>query len=101
MYKSTDKMSLLMGAGSPKGSTDSQVLQLIHRFGIPLGVGDKTIEQVCQEANIDCHTLLTVVHFAMGKEYHHEGEIHIPTLRLYLENAHLYFMSFQYLKFKK
>jgi regulator of cell morphogenesis and NO signaling len=95
MYKSTDKMSLLMGAGTPKGSTDSQVLQLIHRFGIPLGVGDKTIEQVCQEANIDCHTLLTVVHFAMGKEYHHEGEIHIPTLRLYLENAHLYFMSFQ------
>lgn len=95
MYKPTDKMSTLMGAGAKYASSDNQVLQLIHRFGIPLGVGDKSIEQVCQQTNIDCHTLLAVVNFAISKEYHPTGEIDIRTLRQYLENAHNYFMHFQ------
>lgn len=84
-----------MGASERHHSTDNQVLQLIHRFGVPLGVGDKTIAQVCEEARIDCATLLAVVNFALYKEYNDIGQIHIPTLRLYLENAHTYFMNFQ------
>ena len=88
-------MSTIMGAGEKNAHMDNQVLQLIHRFGVPLGVGDKTAAQVCQENQIDCHTLLAVVNFAINKEYHYSPDIHIPTLRKYLENAHIYFMQFQ------
>lgn len=95
MYKPTDKMSELMGAGAKHAGTDNQVLQLIHRFGVPLGVGDKTIVKVCEETNIDCTTLLAIVNFAINREYTYNNDIHIPTLRQYLENAHNYFMHFQ------
>lgn len=95
MYKPTDKMSELMGAGAKHAGTDNQVLQLIHRFGVPLGVGDKTIVKVCEETNIDCTTLLAIVNFAINREYTNNNDIHIPTLRQYLENAHNYFMHFQ------
>ena len=95
MYRPTDKMSELMGAGAKHAGTDNQVLQLIHRFGVPLGVGDKTIVKVCEETNIDCTTLLAIVNFAINREYTNNNDIHIPTLRQYLENAHNYFMHFQ------
>lgn len=100
-------MSELMGVGSNNIPlcVENQVLQLIQRFGIPLGVEDKSIETVCQENNVDCTTLLAVVNFAIkGKDSHtpiethkrvQDEAIHIPTLRQYLENAHTYFMEFQ------
>ncbi len=74
---------------------DNQVLQLLHRFGIPLGVSDKSIYDICQENGVDCNTLLAVVNFAQKNEYHPMSDIDIPTLRLYLENAHVYFLDFQ------
>ena len=48
MYKPTDKMSELMGALDQRSNLDPQVLQLINRFGLPLGVGDKSIDTVCR-----------------------------------------------------
>lgn len=90
-------MSALMGctaAGKVSGA-DNQVLQLIQRFGIPLGVSDKTIEAVCIENGVDCTTLLAVVNFAINNAYQYTPNIDIPTLRQYLENAHTYFMDFQ------
>lgn len=95
MYKPTDKMSDLMGASGKSVSADNQVLQLIHRFGIPLGVSDKSIERVCQENGVDCTTLLAIVNFAINREIQQQDNIHVDTLRQYLENAHTYFMDFQ------
>lgn len=95
MYKPTDKMSDLMGASGKCACADNQVLQLIHRFGIPLGVGDKSISSVCRENGVDCATLLAIVNFAISHEYQNTNKIDVPTLRQYLENAHIYFMDFQ------
>ena len=96
MYRPTDKMSELMGVSSDRTVfADNQVLQLLHRFGIPLGVSDKSIYDICQENGVDCNTLLAVVNFAQKNEYHPMSDIDIPTLRLYLENAHVYFLDFQ------
>ena len=96
MYKASDKMSELMGASSDRRVfADNQVLQLLHRFGVPLGVSDKTIEAVCQENGVDCRTLLTVVNFALQHDTRTATEVDIPTLRMYLENAHTYFLDFQ------
>ena len=95
MYKPTDKMSELMGASDQRSNLDPQVLQLINRFGLPLGVGDKSIDTVCRENNVDSNTLVTVINYAINGHVEQQGEIHIPTLQKYLENAHNYFMGFQ------
>lgn len=84
-----------MGASSKSALADNQVLQLVQRFGIPFGVGDKSIETVCQENDVDCTTLLAVVNFAITGEYQYTPAIDVSTLRQYLENAHTYFMDFQ------
>jgi regulator of cell morphogenesis and NO signaling len=88
-------MSDLMGASSKSALADNQVLQLVQRFGIPFGVGDKSIETVCRENDVDCTTLLAVVNFAITGEYQYTPAIDVSTLRQYLENAHTYFMDFQ------
>ncbi len=96
MYKATDKMCDLMGASGHNECFENQVIQLINRFGLPMGVGDKTIEMVCQENNVDCNTLLAVVNFAIQEtQAKNNVRIDIPTLRRYLENAHTYFLDFQ------
>ncbi len=96
MYKATDKMCDLMGASGHNECFENQVLQLLNRFGLPFGVGDKTIEAVCKENDVDTATLLAVVNFAIEDRHHHTDEaIDIPTLRRYLENAHTYFLDFQ------
>ena len=95
MYKPTDKMCDLMGVSARNANADNRVLQLVQRFGIPFGVGDKSIETICQENGVDCTTLLAVVNFAINGEYQYTPKIDITTLRQYLENAHIYFMDFQ------
>ena len=84
-----------MGASSKSALADNQVLQLVQRFGIPFGVGDKSIDTVCRENDVDCTTLLAVVNFAITGEYQYTSAIDVSTLRQYLENAHTYFMDFQ------
>jgi regulator of cell morphogenesis and NO signaling len=95
MYKPTDKMCDLMGVSARNANADNRVLQLVQRFGIPFGVGDKSIETICQENGVDCTTLLAVVNFAINGEYQYTPKIDITTLRQYLENAHIYIMDFQ------
>lgn len=85
----------LMGVSARNANADNRVLQLVQRFGIPFGVGDKSIETICQENGVDCTTLLAVVNFAVNGEYQYTPKIDITTLRQYLENAHIYFMDFQ------
>ena len=85
----------LLGVSARNANADNRVLQLVQRFGIPFGVGDKSIESICQENGVDCTTLLAVVNFAVNGEYQYTPKIDITTLRQYLENAHIYFMDFQ------
>ena len=84
-----------MGVSARNANADNRVLQLVQRFGIPFGVGDKSIETICQENGVDCTTLLAVVNFAINGEYQYTPKIDITTLRQYLENAHIYIMDFQ------
>ena len=54
MYKETDKMSVLMNSAD-------EALQIISRFGLPLGIGEKTVGEVCRDSNIDTATFLSVI----------------------------------------
>ena len=65
-----------------------QALQIVSRFGLPLGVGDKTIDEVCRENGIHTATFLSVINRRA------ENDVDIPTLKVYLKNAHTYFLDY-------
>lgn len=73
------------------------ILQVMSRFGIALGFGDKTVTEVCTENKVDAETFLAVVNMLMN---HGDGTIssaHISVRALtdYLHNSHSYFLSFR------
>jgi regulator of cell morphogenesis and NO signaling len=77
-------------------SDNCSLLQVISRFGLTLGVGEKSVEEVCRENGVDCSTFLTVVNF-MTEGYVHLSddisEISVPTLINYLRQSHYYFLE--------
>ena len=49
-----------------------KMLFVMSRFGIPLGFGDKTIEEVCSENDIDVATFLVIVEILLeAADYRH------------------------------
>ena len=91
IYKPTDKMSDLI--------CDNYVLlQVLSRFGLSLGFGDKSVEEVWCEHNVDCNTFLIVVNFLTEENacmQDHVKGLSIPALMDYLKRAHTYFLDFQ------
>ena len=59
LYEADDKMIDLI-------SDNYSMLQGLSAFGIRLGFGDKTVDEVCSEQGVDCHTFLTVVNFLIN-----------------------------------
>ena len=82
-YKPTDKMIDLIG-------DNYSLLQVMSRFGLSLGFGDKTVKEVCEMNNVDCQTFLVVVNF-MAEGF---SRISIPALVDYLRQAHIYFLDY-------
>ena len=74
------------------------LLQVMSRFGLPLGFGDYTIEDVCHSNQVDCRTFLAVANF-INKGYSRSlasmDDISVESLMTYLKNAHHYFLDFQ------
>lgn len=91
MYKPTDKMGDLI-------CENYALLQVMSRFGISLGFGDKSVQEVCDMNQVDCNTFLIVVNF-LGEESNHIHDhlqgLSIPALMEYLKKAHSYFLDFQ------
>ena len=85
IYRETNRMSDLL-------SQDRRAMQIVNRFGIPMGVGDKTIDTVCREHGIHTPTFLAIVN--NGQSDRPAAEIDLPTLQTYLRNAHTYFLEF-------
>ena len=73
------------------------VLQVMSRFGIALGFGDKTIAEVCDEHRVDTETFLAVVdrHLHPERGAGEEREVSVRALTAYLRNAHGYFLDFR------
>lgn len=90
IYEASDKMITLI-------SDNYSILQSLGRFGINLGFGDKTVEEVCQEQNVDTYTFLTLVNFAINgyRETSSIEKLSVPTLLHYLQSCHEYFLGFQ------
>lgn len=86
-YTPTQKLRSLI-------SDNALLLMTLSRFGIPLGFGDKTVEEECNEQGIDCQTFLTVADYISGHPYSSE-DINLEQLMIYLKRAHNYFLDFQ------
>ena len=88
MYKATDKICDLM-------SHEEDAIQIISRFGLKMGVGEQTIEQVCAAHNVHTPTFLAIVNYKVFHQRALPADIDIPTLQRYLRNAHNYFLNFR------
>ena len=90
-YKPTDKMSDLI-------CENYALLQVLSRFGVPLGFGDKSVREVCEMNGVDCTTFLAVVNFLTedsNRIQDHVTALSVPALMSYLQQAHSYFLDFQ------
>ena len=89
-YKPADKMSDLI-------CDNYSLLQVMSRFGLSLGFGDKTVKEVCQMNGVDYRTFLTVVNFVeegYSRMNDDSDDISIPALVDYLRQSHIYFLDF-------
>lgn len=90
-YKSNSKMFELICEQPP-------LLQMMSRFGIPLGVEDKSVEEVCRTHSVDPMTFLAVANLIkFGPEAAEDfyDKVSVEALTLYLKKAHEYFLDFQ------
>ena len=90
LYEADDKMIDLI-------SDNYSVLQGLGAFGIRLGFGDKTVDEVCQEQGVDSYTFLCVVNFLVNGQTPRETDdrISVRTLLSYLRASHRFFLDFQ------
>lgn len=89
-YAATDKMSDLI-------CENYSLLLVMSRFGLSLGFGDQTVEQVCEQQGVHTGTFLAVVNF-MDDECsvtdEHRPKVSLRALMSYLRQAHSYFLDF-------
>ena len=73
------------------------ILQAMNSFGIYLGFGDKTVDEVCKEQGVDTYTFLAVINYTVNGYEDQQGleKISIPTLLKYLQASHDYYLDFQ------
>lgn len=86
-------------------STNYTSLLIMTRFGIPLGVGDSTIEEVCRKNGVDMPTLLMVLRIASSDiivaSKDDIKKIDLDCLLSYLTNSHSYFLEFRLPKIRQ
>lgn len=90
MYEAGDKMISII-------SDNYNILQSLGSFGINLGFGDKTVQEVCDEQNVDTYTFLSIVNFSINgyRDLSDADRLSVPTLVHYLTASHAYFIEFQ------
>lgn len=89
IYEATDKMIDLI-------RDNYNTLQSLSSFGIRLGFGDKTVEQVCRSHKVDTTTFLAVVNLSInGTSSFDIANLSVATLLHYLEACHRYYIDYQ------
>lgn len=76
---------------------DYNILPVLSRFNIPLGFGNKTIEQVCNESEIDLNLFLLIVNFVLTDELDRSRSMTISPANVvdFLHNSHEYFLAYK------
>lgn len=74
------------------------LIPLLDRFGIPLGMADKTVGEVCAGYGIDTGFFLTVLNTFLNEDYFPEKKFaafHIGQIVDYLRKTNLYYRNYQ------
>ncbi|MCG8410319.1 MAG: hemerythrin domain-containing protein [Bacteroidales bacterium] len=69
-------------------------LSVLNRFNIYLGFGDKTIEEVCNDKNVDINFFLEIVNTFVDKEYFPKKQLQTFSVSLitdYLKKTHQFY----------
>ncbi|MCT4614879.1 MAG: hypothetical protein N4A49_08400 [Marinifilaceae bacterium] len=67
------------------------LISVIHRFGIKLGFGDKTIEEVCLNTDTELENFLCIINTYSNPNYSPKGKLHNISIRQsikYLQATH-------------
>ncbi len=88
--KQIDKMSDLISENYP-------ILMVMSRFGIPLGVGEKSIKEVCEQYGVDTETFLSIANFFIDRNLSliNLKKLNVVDLINYLHTAHRYFLDYR------
>lgn len=88
VYEPSDRMALLI-------DDCPDILDMLGRFGIPLGFGEKTVDELCREQEVDCYTFLCVVNYTLNNVGDVDvPRLDVPTLMRYLRASHTYYLQF-------
>jgi len=77
---------------------DFNILPVISRFSIPLGFGNKNIEDVCREAGVNTRIFLLVINFLLTSRVKPEQIKETDVLEIvdFLHNSHTYFLDYKF-----
>lgn len=90
LFKSSDKLFSLI-------DSNYNLLPIINRFGILPGFKDKTVEEVCNEKNINKEFFLALINTYNNPDYFPENELKgfSPLLIVnYLKRTHEYYITY-------
>ncbi|MDD2256436.1 MAG: helix-turn-helix transcriptional regulator [Bacteroidales bacterium] len=71
---------------------------VLNLFSIPLGLGDKTIQEVCDKYNIDCPNFITLLHLQCQPDLADRNQLEqldASTILSYLKESHNYFLNYR------
>jgi regulator of cell morphogenesis and NO signaling len=71
-----------------------QLILVLERFGIKLGVREKTVEEICLENNISPKVFLMVANLNIDSSYHQDLNFNAPEIKQivnYLMKSHAYY----------
>lgn len=77
---------------------EPSLIPVINRFGIILGVGDKSIRTVCEEKNLDCEFFVTILNTFINEDYFPENRLKsfcATQIVDYLTQTNAYYQQFQ------
>ena len=76
---------------------DYNVLTVLSRFSLPLGFGDKTIGELCDEAGINSDSFLLIINFLLTGEINRIIMSRISPIDVarFLHNSHDYYLSYK------
>ncbi len=91
IFTSTDKMASIV-------HSNYNVLPIINRLGVRLGLKDKTVADVCESNRINASFFLAIVNTYINSDYFPEEELQSfpPVLIVdYLQKTHLYYINYE------
>lgn len=73
-----------------------QLIHVMTRFGIPIGFGEKSVREVCEDAGVDTSTFLAVVNFVCEgfATIDPAARLSLRSLLRYLKRSHEYFLEY-------